>query len=396
MENETSEFAAKEPSLGYFYQIRYGLYILLSNRELSNPVLRIENLDDIEIVSQEGSRIFQTKLKMKSKANLTDSSVDFWKTIRVWSDNIKKNRLDVDSTIFFLITTETVGANSYLMALKSRGKTSEEISNVILKMDSVATSSSNDINKKAYAEYLSLSVDQKTNLIRNIIVVDAALDVGVITKSIKAELAFSSPPKKIDPFLEVLEGWWFKKSIEYLLDQIDGISFEEVQFKISDIRDSFSQDNLPNDFDAQLEISDQEAKEERDKVYLKQLDIISVSVSSNTAKRAISDFRRAFEQRSKWLREELLSPDEQGKYDNRLYDYWKNLFDILQDECDGQTLEQLREIGKKFYLNQFAKSCPPLRIRERFTADYLTRGSFQILSDHKRIGWHPNYKDLIE
>jgi hypothetical protein len=58
MEEKMSEFAAREPSLGYFYQIRYSLYLLLSNREISNPTLRIENLDDIEMQSINKTQIF--------------------------------------------------------------------------------------------------------------------------------------------------------------------------------------------------------------------------------------------------------------------------------------------------------------------------------------------------
>jgi len=224
--------------------------------------------------------------------------------------------------------------------------------------------------------------------IKNIHIIDAASDIAQITDKLKSELAYSAPYNQIDSFLEILEGWWFQIAIEHLIGNKECINSKELQSKVSSIRDSFSQDNLPNHFGKQLEISDQEVKDFKDKTYIKQLEIISIKLSSNTAKRAISDFRRAFQQRSKWLRLELLSPDEQIEYDEKLYDYWKNLFDIIQDECAEKEIEQIREIGNKFYLNQFAKTCPPVKIREKFNEDYLTRGSYQILSDSKRIGWH--------
>lgn len=391
-----TKFAAREPSLGYFYQIRYGLYLLLSNRELNNPTLRIENLDDIEIQTVDGVNVFQTKLKMKSKANLTNASVDFWKTIRVWSEHIQNGRINPDESIFSLVTTESVAEGSFLFALRGKVKTDKEIEKIIDEMDKVATSSTNATLIEAFTAYLKLSIDQKKSMVNNICIVDAACDVDKITKKIRAELAFSSPPDKIDAFLEVLEGWWFQISIKHLIGEIDGIEFQSLQRRVSDIRDSFSLDNLPNEFIEQLEISDQEAKNSKDKTYLKQLELVSIEIASNTAKRAISDFRRAFEQRSKWLRLELLSPGEQIEYDQRLYDHWKNLFDILQDECLDAELDKLKEIGKSFYLNQFAKRCPPIRIREKFTEDYLVRGSYQMLADDKRIGWHPNYKEILE
>lgn len=262
-------------------------------------------------------------------------------------------------------------------------------------MDAIATTSTNVVTKKAYDEYLKLSIDNKKALIKNIHIVDAASDIAQITDKLKSELAYSAPYNQIDSFLEILEGWWFQIAIEHLLGNKEYINSKELQSKVSSIRDSFSQDNLPNHFGKQLEISDQEVKDFKDKTYIKQLELISINLSSNTAKRAISDFRRAFQQRSKWLRLELLSPDEQTEYDEKLYDYWKNLFDIIQDECAEKEIEQIREIGHKFYLNQFAKNCPPVKIREKFNEDYLTRGSYQILSDSKRIGWHPNFKDLL-
>ena len=44
-----TNFSAQEPSLGYYYQIRYSLYLLLSKRDKTNPCIKLENLDDIVI-----------------------------------------------------------------------------------------------------------------------------------------------------------------------------------------------------------------------------------------------------------------------------------------------------------------------------------------------------------
>jgi len=44
-----SQFSAKEPSLGYHYQIRYALYLLLKAKDKEDPFVKLENLDDVEI-----------------------------------------------------------------------------------------------------------------------------------------------------------------------------------------------------------------------------------------------------------------------------------------------------------------------------------------------------------
>lgn len=390
----TTDFSAKEPSLGYFYQIKYALLVLLSNsKELDNPKVRIENLDDIEIEDINTLQLLQTKLHIKNKANLTDSSVDFWKTIRIWSEYINNGTIDLDSTIFNLITTEEIPESSVLHKFKKNITLDSEVLEVIKVLDRIAIESTNKTNEKAYLAYQSLSLVNKKNLIKRIRILDNSIAITEINDKIKKELIFSTYPSTIDAFLEILEGWWFAKSIENLTSQIDNISSSELQLKIANISDSFQADNLPNHFPIQLEITDEDVESLKERNFLKQLELIKIKANSRTLKRAISDFRRAFEQRSKWLRLHLLNPDEEEQYDVKLFNYWKNIFDIMCDEAEEKSIEELIDLGKGFYIEQFAKSCPQIKIREKFNEDYLTRGSYQMLADSKKIGWHPNYKE---
>lgn len=396
MTKTITDFSAKEPSLGYFYQIKYALLTLLKqSRELDNPKIRIENLDDIELEDVNTLHLFQTKLHIKNKANLTDASVDFWKTIRIWSEHINNNLFDLDSTIFNLITTEEIPITSLLFKFKSNITLDSEILDMINGLDKISIESSNKINEKAYLAYQSLSLENKKNLIKRIRVFDNSIGITEINNKIKKELVHSAYPSTLDAFLEILEGWWFQKSIANLTSQIDFISGDELQLKIANIRDTFQADNLPNHFSVQLEITDEEVESLKERNFLKQLELIKIKTNSKTLKLAISDFRRAFEQRSKWLRLDLLNPNEEELYDVKLYDYWKNIFDIMCDEAEEKDFDQLIDLGREFYIDQFAKSCPQIKIREKFNEDYLTRGSYQMLADSKKIGWHPNYEKDI-
>jgi hypothetical protein len=396
MTKTITDFSAKEPSLGYFYQIKYALLILLTHsKEFDNPKVRIENLDDIEIEDVNTLHLLQTKLHIKNKANLTDASVDFWKTIRIWSEHINNGLIDLDNTIFNLITTEEIPTSSLLYKFKSNLTLDSEILEVIKSLDKISIDSNNKTNNKAYLAYHSLSIENKKSLIKRIRIIDNSIGISEINSKIKKELIFSTYPSTIDAFLEILEGWWFQKSIDNLTSQIDFISSIELQLKIANISDSFQADNLPNHFPVQLEITDEDVDSLKERNFLKQLELIKIKANSKTLKLAISDFRRAFEQRSKWLRLHLLNPDEEEEYDVKLHNYWKNIFDIMCDEAEDKSIEELIELGKGFYIEQFAKTCPQIKIREKFNEDYLTRGSYQMLADSKKIGWHPNYKKDI-
>lgn len=391
----STDFSAKEPSLGYFYQIKYSLLLLLQNsRELNAPEVRLETLDDVEIEDVNRLDLYQTKLHVNSQANLTDSSVDFWKTIRVWAEHIFNGIIDVDNTRFNLVTTERVPENSVLFSFV-KNENLEDIERIVTKLDLITVQSTNTTNEKAYQAYQKLDIDQKKKLVDKILILDNSVGISDIDEKIKKELIFSTYPSLLDAFLEVLSGWWFKKSIENLTGKIESIKAEELQLKIASISESFKSDNLPNHFPEQLEVSDSEVDSMKEKIFLKQLNLIEIDATSRAVKRAISDFRRAFEQRSKWLRLHLLNPEEEEEYDSRLQDYWKNIFDIMCDETDHKTEEELKVFGRQFYLEQFARTCPQIKIRERFNEDYLTRGSYQILSDAKKVGWHPKFKDQI-
>jgi hypothetical protein len=396
MTKTITDFSAKEPSLGYFYQIKYALYILLTHSKvMENPRVRIENLDDIEIEDINVLHLLQTKLHIKNKANLTDSSVDFWKTIRIWSEYINNEIIDLENTIFNLITTEEIPDSSILYKFKSNITLDSEVSDIIKALDKISVESKNKKNAKAYIAYQALSIPNKKDLIKKIRILDSSIGITEINSKIKNELIYSTYPSTVDSFLETLEGWWFQKSIENLTTQIDHISSSELQLKIANIRDTFQADNLPNHFPNQLDITNEDVENLKERNFLKQLELIKVKSSSKTIKRAISDFRRAFEQRSKWLRLHLLNPEEEEEYDIKLYNYWKNIYDIMCDEAEEKSIEELIDLGKGFYIEQFAKTCPQIKIREKFNEDYLTRGSYQMLADSKKIGWHPNYKDEV-
>ncbi len=225
MATTITDFSAKEPSLGYFYQIKYALLVLLSqSKELDNPKVRIENLDDIEIEDINTLQLLQTKLHIKNKANLTDASVDFWKTIRIWSEYINNGTIDLDSTIFNLITTEEIPNSSILHKFKKNITLDSEVTDVITVLDKIAIDSTNKTNEKAYLAYQNLSIENKKNLIKRIRILDNSIGITEIDDKIKRELIFSTYPNTIDAFLEILEGWWFRKSIDNLTSNIDFIS----------------------------------------------------------------------------------------------------------------------------------------------------------------------------
>lgn len=386
-----TNFSAKEPSLGYYYQLRLGLYLILSTQK-SNAIIRIESLDDIVIDDLDAVDLFQTKLHINSVANLTDSSPDFWKTIRVWSENITNGLIDEKSTLFTLMTTAKIGEGSFIQDLKSINPI-RDTGSLRKAMLEVADQSTNKKNLLGYSSFKKLSEDQQFDLINNIIIIDQTLSMDEALQALQHQLRYSTHPKKLESLIERLEGWWFQKCILMLQGNFDNITQEEIKIKIADINDTLKEDNLPDDFGNPIDIDEEALESYQERLFVTQLKLIAVK--SNVLRNAINDFHRAFKQRSKWLREELTSVNDEEFFENKLKDHWDNIFALMKDDCEGIEESLLQKIGYDFYRKFYIEQVPPIKIRERFTSEYLTRGSCHMLADSKKIGWHPNFNNLL-
>jgi hypothetical protein len=388
----TTDFSAREPSLGYYHQIRYSLYLLLQNKERRDSCIKLEYLDDIVIEDIDAINLFQTKLHINSVADLTNRSPDFWKTVRVWGEAIASNQIDINNTVCTLITTANVSENSFINNFKANNN-SPNLDEALASMLQICNEQTNATNSKGYETFRNLTTEQQKILLENIKVIDDSLSIEQTLSVIKKELTFSAPIGKIDSFLERLEGWWFQQCIEMLCNKKDAIQLRELHQKITDIRETFQQDNLPDDFANPITINENELSDYGERIFVQQLKLIAIR--NTMLRNAISDFRRAYDQRSKWLRENLTNIEEYDHYENQLQDYWNNIFSIVRDECEGLSVSELEKIGKDFYKKYFVERVPPYRIRDKFQSEYLTRGSCHMLADEKKIGWHPNFENLL-
>ncbi|KAA6325602.1 hypothetical protein EZS27_025200, partial [termite gut metagenome] len=371
----------------------FSLYLLLQNKERDSPCLKLEHLDDIVIEDINRTDLYQTKLHINSVADLTDRSSDFWKTIRVWCETITLNKIDVNSTIFTLVTTANVSECSFIRNFKVN-YIKPDLEKALEEMLQISNELTNETNKKGYEAFKGLTLEQQTKLLDSIKIIDASLSIEETLLALKNELKFSAPVGKLDIFLERLEGWWFQQCITMLCNKRDSIQMKELHQKISDIRETFQRDNLPDDFADPININEDELPVYEDRIFVRQLKLIAIR--NKTLRNAISDFRRAYDQRSRWLRENLTNIEEYDYYEKQLQDYWNNIFSIIKDECEGLSNIELEKIGRDFYKKYYVESIPPYKIRDKFQAEYLTRGSCHMLADEKKIGWHPNFEILIE
>ena len=118
----------------------------------------------------------------------------------------------------------------------------------------------------------------------------------------------------------------------------------------------------------------------------------SIGIGANRRQYAKRDFYRASTQRSQWARKRLLFDDEVGRFDRTLIEEWQPHFAQM---CDGLARDGqegvLREAGHKLYGWVETDARFPLRAT---VSRFLNVGSYHILADDLRVGWHRDYETL--
>lgn len=376
-------FSAVDSLTGYLYQVRYALLDAL--RRVKDDVrfsVSIETLDDI-VFESDGQPLELLQAKHHSKpANLTDTSTDLWKTIRIWVGQYKTR---VNSR-YYLVTTAIAKDGS--VAFYLRGGENGDITRAISGLDAVAQTSTNKTNADGYKAYLSLTSKEKEDLFSRILILDATPKILDLDKEFRREVFHAVEIKYLDSFIARLEGWWYRRAIQHLSkDNQKPILVEEIIAEETTLREQFKQDNLVIDEDILLATVDESGYQNR--VFVQQLKLINVK--DRRIFFAIKDYFRAFEQRSRWIREELLQVGELDLYETRLAEEWEIRFEQLRDQLGDETADQeMCRLAKELY--SWVETGPLQPIRPQVNEPSMARGSYHILSDNLVVGWHPEFK----
>jgi ABC-3C protein len=384
-------FSAAGSTDSTLFQVRYSL-LLLVRAALTDPTvtMRVEGLDDIEILKRSGLELIQAK-QHQVVTNLTDRSADLWKTLRVWSYAVKVDPSLLAGTLFTLVTTSKCLAGSAIQTLAEHPgflPTARQVEKVF---SSIAKLASSKANAAAYAEYLGLSVADRQSLLLQVRVLDGSpnnLDVEEELSNALRTSVTGAPQLRV--LLRRLEGWWQTRVAHHLRDRQDQITGGELLLQVREIADSLGPDTLPVNeellkFDPSLEIKSDTS------TYVRQLRL--VGCGSNVTLGAIRDFTRSQRQIAEWMREELMFVGELGRYKDRLVEAWRLRFDLLLDQCkEAKETEGLVRRGLNLYTEIILQNLP---IRRDFVEGFIMRGTYHSLADTRSVGWHPRYEELL-
>jgi len=388
----TSIFSATDATLGYLYQVRSALlWALRRLKEEPGFLVSVETLDDVtfETTGGDATDLLQTKHHRNGAASLTDASPDLWKTLRIWFEGRASGEIPATANLY-LITTSTAPENTAASRLRAK---SRDIVAAQQSLDATASSSTNQTNKNAYDAYLKATSAERTLILSKIVILDAAPAVVDLDNELQQEVYWAAGKEHHAVFLDRLEGWWLRRVLRQLTGAPqDRIGSVELEAQMSDLREQFKQESLPIDDDLlEFTLDDATKAAHEGSNFVRQLEIIKAGKRRIAA--AIRDYYRAFEQRSRWLRDDLVVGLDLHKYEKRLTEEWEIVFEAMRDDLGTTTADDAKELAARSVLAWAERTTIP--IRPTVTEPFVSRGSLHLLADEMRIGWHPEFRDQL-
>jgi hypothetical protein len=381
----SNPFEASASALGYGYQFRYALKRAIDElRTGYDWSIRIEGADDLELGNGTFQELRQLKA-VKRSAQLTDLSPDLWKTLRIWFTLLRDGKLDPPSTTLFLVTTGKVPEGS--VAARFIGRASYE--DALAADDALMAAgqkSTSDLIQRCYAVYSSTSKDERLKLLQRVEILDHAEDFEELREALCGDLRVGTPEDKVVELLERVEGWWFQACLECMANARDGIPAIELDSLIIDQRNMLRPDNLPVDADI-LADEPPEVEAFADRTFVRQAEL--ATSNRRRLQNTVRDYLRASSQRSRWARRNLVSPQELDDYERRLQEDWDIIFQSCLDDLGSSPDEEAKSAVARQMITWAESAHMP--IRPAFSEPFVCRGSYHMLADELRVGWHPEY-----
>lgn len=388
-----SQHTAAPSAAGYLYQARLALAECLHFTYADSDIeIAIEKFDDVSFGSDGTAReLLQTKHHLNKAGDLTDASVDLWKTLRIWADQCSADPSLPGRTRFALITTAQAPSGTAASYLRPAGgpgvRNPDQAEATLLE---VATTSQNVALAAAFAAFKSLTPAMRKAMLGAVEVLDNAPLIVELAPVIEERLRMIAPRGKTTIAREQLEGWWWPRICTALQAQEPGvISILEVEQKLDDIRDSLKRDALPLDMEG-VEPPEEELDALEEMRFVRQLR--AVGIGANRLQYAKRDYYRAFTQRSRWTRQSLLFDGEVSRFETMLIEEWEPRFARMSDGlADGSDDAILRQKGEELFAWAETEARFPFRT---ITSRFLNAGSYHMLANELRIGWHRDYATL--
>jgi len=365
--------------LGYGLQYTRMLSLLLDSDE--DAVVSLEVFEDVGVEKGNDTLASQTKSSTTNNP-VSNRAEPFWKSLFNWLEALGTGQLVAANTLFELYVFGDFEGE--ICTLFSAAKSESEANAALAKARALLTEGG-----KALPDLIKRVLDTEQGRLESLVTrFSYRHGSGVSVDDLKDQLRKTLiPPEFVENALTHAIGW-VKQEVDTLIEKgqlakISVLAFRKemtayVRFLIFSA--CFA--------DLAGPVRTDEVEGHRSRRYVSQLKLISVA--DERVLRAISAYLRSSVNRSEWGRLALIHEHSFDDFEKKLLDYWEN----SQSQCDIELAgKSLVERGQ-YLLAECMKFGPPLQ-GQAVPHDFV-EGSFHALADDLTVGWHPEFKKLME
>ncbi len=354
----------------------------------------VETEDDVTVLLESGGKT--RKIREQDKTSTQDKSLPYgdkseslWNTLAIWVNAVKSGEVELEFTQFFLVTNKDIRANGLALQMsKADNETkASECYNRLVTIRSTMKGGSK-VDQKA-KEVMALGKEDLCKLIHQITCEKFSAVLGSKDRAEIASKFHLTERESHDIIIDQLIGWLSTTLISMWNNGKPGwIHREAMDNQLDRLRGELRRKRFRASPARELLISEEEKNKQIEKLFVKQLEIISAE--EDIAYEAIVDFIRCGKEKLRFAQEGKLTGADWDEFHTKLEEKWKTIFRLYKLE------EHIPEekLGQKVFHKTMAIEEP--RVGEVETEQYLVKGSYHHLSNELSVGWHPKYKKILQ
>jgi hypothetical protein len=373
---------------GYSLQFTECLSVLLDAG--LDEFVSVEVLDDVAMSSEGKTNLIQ--MKAGTGANpVSDGAVELWKTVRNWIDQINNKEIDPTHTTFTLYVGAPHKGN--ICSAMSAAKYPVEINAVVQKIKSkFLTATTNKLKRglgKEVQQEIEVVLDQQNLGKLEWIISRFDYRHGSAESYVDLESKFSKMAVQ-DSLLELMMdrmAGWVKRQIDKAIENGKDAIISVKDFRKELVSYHVKLINQPFLERFAFEVPEAQYEEHKSRIYYRQLTLIEAD--DNELMEAVGNYLSACAHAVRYCRDGTINTASLEEYAADLRTLWKQL--KTKWELQGSTKGDVH-FGKSL-LNDC--SLQKTKMQGADVSTSFMCGSFHGLADELKIGWHPNYLQIL-
>jgi hypothetical protein len=387
-----SEHSAPGSNAGFSYQFERALLYLAKSS--GGSIVGIETDDDVAVREADGTQILeQDKHSIQEDAKpFGNRSKDLWNTLKIWIEALDIEEVVAGSTLFMMVTNKTLPE---CIARKiGRAESVEEVDECIAALDAEAISPPNGI--KVLVERVMHS-DSRQNL-RKLITRCRTFDASDDTagQALHAQTISYLPlpewcASSAESILNELLGWIHKTALaNWQQRQPAWIKRDHFVNQLHAIIDLRKRRISRERAEHLIPVGQEKIGEVKGSRFVKQIHL--VTDDDSIVDTSIREFIRCNIEKARLSAEGNITDEDWLSFESTLFARWDKIRSRTMRVRQGAPDE---DVGFEIFSNTTEAHCEKLAGSDTEQV-YLTSGTYHRMAEMIQVGWHPQFKELME